>query len=54
MTHKLGFVDNKINIAMSGGDLLVEIDESEEIYLTRQVEKVFEGNFHPDFIKIFR
>jgi diaminopimelate epimerase len=46
--HKLGFVDNKINVTMPGGDLLVEIDESGRVHLTGPVEKVFEGHFHMD------
>jgi diaminopimelate epimerase len=46
--HKLGMVDDTINIKMPGGNLLVEIDESEEIFLTGPVEKVFEGCFHTD------
>jgi diaminopimelate epimerase len=46
--HRLGFVDNEINVTMPGGDLLVEIDESDRVHLTGPVEKVFEGNFNID------
>ena len=46
--YKLGMVDGKINVKMPGGKLLVEISESEDIYMTGAVEVVFEGRFHPD------
>ncbi len=46
--YKLGMVDNKINVKMPGGELLVEINEREDIYMTGAVEGVFEGRFHPD------
>ena len=46
--YKLGMVDNKINVKMPGGKLLVEISESEDIYMTGAVEGIFEGRFHPD------
>ena len=46
--YKLGMVDNNINVKMPGGKLLVEISESEDIYMTGAVEGVFEGRFHPD------
>jgi len=46
--YKLGIVDDKINVKMPGGTLLVEVSESEDIYLTGAVEGVFEGRFHSD------
>ena len=46
--YKLGMVDNKINVKMPGGKLLVEISENEDIYMTGAVEGVFEGRFHLD------
>ena len=46
--YKLGMVDNKISVKMPGGNLLVEITESEDIYMTGAVEGVFEGRFHLD------
>lgn len=46
--YKLKMVDNKINVKMPGGNLLVEISESEDIYMTGAVEGVFEGRFHLD------
>lgn len=46
--HKLGFVDNRINVNMPGGGLLVEIAPDGHIHLTGPVEKVFEGRFHAD------
>ena len=49
--HKLGLVRNKVNVKMPGGNLLVEITQTEEIFLTGPVEGVFEGSFHPDFVK---
>ena len=47
--YKLGLMDNKINVKMPGGNLLVEICENEDIYLTGKVEGVFKGQFHPEF-----
>jgi diaminopimelate epimerase len=46
--YKLKMVDNKINVKMPGGKLLVEISENEDIYMTGAVEGVFEGRFHFD------
>jgi diaminopimelate epimerase len=46
--QKLGLVDNKINVKMPGGDLLIEIGENQEIYMTGPVEGVFQGCFHSD------
>ena len=52
--HKLGLVGNKVNVKMPGGNLLIEITDDNEIFLTGPVEKVFEGRFNPDFMKILR
>ncbi len=49
---KLGLVDDKVNVKMPGGNLLIEITDDNEIFLTGPVEKVFEGSFSPDFMKI--
>jgi len=46
--YKLGMVDNKINVKMPGGTLFVEICDNDEVYLTGEVEGVFEGRFHAD------
>ena len=46
--HKLGLVDEKINVKMPGGSLLVEIGADLEIDMTGPVEGVFEGRFHCD------
>jgi diaminopimelate epimerase len=46
--YKLKMVDNKINVKMPGGKLVVEISESEDIYMTGAVEGVFDGRFHLD------
>ena len=46
--HKLGLVDNRINVSMPGGNLFVEIGENEQMYMTGPVEGVFEGHFHPN------
>ncbi len=46
--HKLGLVDNRITVRMPGGNLLVEIGDDTEVYLTGPVEGVFEGRFLPD------
>lgn len=49
--HKLGLVDNKIKVKMPGGTLFVEICDNNEIYLTGDVEGVFEGCFLADLEK---
>jgi diaminopimelate epimerase len=46
--HRLEMVDSKINVKMPGGILFVEICENDELYLTGEVEGVFEGCFHTD------
>ena len=46
--YRLGLVDNRINVKMPGGSLFVEICDNNEIYLTGEVEGVFEGRFHAD------
>jgi diaminopimelate epimerase len=46
--HRLGLVDEKINVEMPGGSLLVEIGADQVIDLTGPVEGVFEGCFHRD------
>ena len=47
--HKLGLVDDTINVKMPGGKLLVEIGPDNHIHMTGPVEGVFEGTFHADF-----
>ena len=47
--HRLGLVDNRVNVRMPGGDLLIEISPDKHIHLTGPVEGVFAGFFHPDF-----
>jgi len=47
--RKLGLADNKINVKMPGGVLLVEIGEDWQVDLTGPVEGVFEGSFAPEF-----
>jgi diaminopimelate epimerase len=46
--HRLGLVDNEVNVRMPGGTLLVEFSENKQVYLTGEVEGVFEGTFHTD------
>jgi diaminopimelate epimerase len=46
--YKLRMVDNKINVKMPGGTLFVEIYDNNEVYLTGEVEGIFEGRFHTD------
>jgi diaminopimelate epimerase len=46
--HRLGLVDDRINVKMPGGSLLVEIGADLEIDMTGPVEGVFEGRFHCD------
>ncbi|MHC4636282.1 MAG: diaminopimelate epimerase [Planctomycetota bacterium] len=49
--YKLGLADEKINVKMPGGDLLIEIEDGEEIFMTGPVEGVFTGSFHEDIWK---
>lgn len=37
---RMGLVDNIVTVHMQGGDLIVEIDESDTIYMTGSVEQV--------------
>lgn len=46
--HKLGLVDNDITVHMPGGELLIEIDDDGEVFMTGPVEGTFEGTFHED------
>jgi len=46
--HRLGLVDKNINVKMPGGNLLIEIHNDEEIFMTGPAEGVFEGRFHID------
>lgn len=46
--HRLGLVDEKITVKMPGGDLLIEISDDEQIFMTGPVKKVFEGNLRTD------
>ena len=46
--HRLGLVDDRINVKMPGGSLLVEIRDDGQILMTGPVEGVFEGRFHCD------
>jgi len=48
--HKLGMVDDTVNVKMPGGELQVEIGPDREVYLTGPVEAIFEGCFRPDFL----
>lgn len=49
--HRLGLVDDKINVKMPGGIILVEIGPAGEIFMTGPVEGVFKGCFHRDLKK---
>jgi diaminopimelate epimerase len=44
--HKLGLVGNKVNVKMPGGKLFVEINETQEVFLTGPVQKIYEGSFN--------
>jgi diaminopimelate epimerase len=46
--RRLGLVDDRINVKMPGGSLLVEIGADRQILMTGPVEGVFEGRFHCD------
>jgi diaminopimelate epimerase len=44
--HKLGLVGNKVNVKMPGGKLFVEINETQKVFLTGPVQKIYEGSFN--------
>ena len=46
--YKLGLIDERVNVKMPGGSLLVEIGADLTINMTGPVEGVFEGRFHCD------
>ncbi|UCE50278.1 MAG: diaminopimelate epimerase [Phycisphaerales bacterium] len=46
--HRLGLVDERVNVKMPGGNLTVEIRDDGQILITGPVEGVFEGRFHCD------
>jgi diaminopimelate epimerase len=46
--HRLGLIDERVNVKMPGGNLQVEIREDGQILMTGPVEGVFEGRFHRD------
>ncbi|UCF15671.1 MAG: diaminopimelate epimerase, partial [Phycisphaerales bacterium] len=46
--HRLGLVDERVNVKMPGGNLIVEIRDDGQILITGPVEGVFEGRFHCD------
>ena len=39
-SHKLGLVDDRIEVTMPGGQLLVEIGEDGSVFLTGEVQKI--------------
>ncbi len=49
--HKLGLVDKNINVKMPGGNLLIEIRDNEEIFMTGPVEGICQGRFHKDLME---
>jgi len=49
--HKLGLVDRAINVKMPGGNLLIEIKDNEEIFMTGPVEGVCQGRFHQELME---
>ncbi len=47
VAHRLGLVDNEIEVKMPGGSVWVDIDVSGEVSLTGPVEAVATGDFAP-------
>jgi diaminopimelate epimerase len=39
-SHKLGLVDDRIEVTMPGGQLLIEIGEDGSVFLTGEVQKI--------------
>ena len=41
---RLGLLDNAVTVSQTGGDLLIEWQENQDILMTGPAETVFEGN----------
>jgi len=48
--HKLGYVDNEVEIIMPGGSLHIKIDNQWNIYLKGEVKQIAEGKFSDELI----
>ena len=47
--HRLGLVDEKVNVEMPGGPLDIEFTPEGHILMTGPVQPVFQGFLHPDW-----
>jgi diaminopimelate epimerase len=52
VAHRLGLVDKDITVHMPGGQIGIEIGESFSIMMTGTVNKVAEGNMHPELFAV--
>ena len=51
VAHKLALVDNEINVIMPGGNLLINITDDQQIYMTGPVQPVHHGQLSPELIQ---
>jgi diaminopimelate epimerase len=49
-THRLGLTDRRVTVQSPGGELVIEIGEQGEIWLTGPVEEVCSGDLSPDLL----
>jgi diaminopimelate epimerase len=52
VAHQLGLVDRALTVHMPGGALAVEIGEGFQITMTGTVNKIAEGELHPDLFLV--
>jgi diaminopimelate epimerase len=52
VAHRLGWVDKKVSVRMPGGVIAVEIGEGYAVTMTGTVNKVAEGELHPELFRV--
>jgi diaminopimelate epimerase len=52
VAHRLGLVDRSVTVRMPGGEIGIEIGDGFAITMTGTVNKVAEGEMHPDLFKV--
>ena len=52
VAHRLGLVDRSVTVRMPGGSIGIEIGEGFAITMTGTVNKVAEGEMHPDLFQV--
>ena len=52
VAHKLGLVDRAVTVHMPGGQIVIEIGDQFSIMMTGTVNKVAEGQLHPELFAV--